>query len=95
MKRESAAMDRMLALTLKIGAYSSFACIVAGLALRFVTGFADKITLAGFLILLATPGLRIIVAGIEFLREREFKCVLVSLGVLAVIVLAYVLGIQA
>jgi uncharacterized membrane protein len=93
--RRDTAMDKMLSLTLKIGAYASFACIVAGLALHSVTRFAGKITVAGFLILLATPGLRIIVAGAQFLREREFKYVLVSLGVLSIIVLAYVLGIQA
>ncbi len=94
MKRD-AVTEKALALTLKIGAYSSFACIVAGLALHSVTRLAGKITVAGFLILLATPGLRIIVAGIEFLRAREFKYVLVSLGVLSIIVLAYVLGVQA
>jgi uncharacterized membrane protein len=93
MKRD-AAMDRVLSLTLKIGAYSAFACIAIGLALHSVVGVADKITVIGFKILLGTPGLRIIVAGIQFLRERESKYVLVSLGVLAVIVLAYVLGVQ-
>jgi uncharacterized membrane protein len=93
MKRD-AAMDRVLSLTLKIGAYSAFACIATGLALHSVVGVADKITVTGFKILLGTPGLRIIVAGIQFLHEREFKYVLVSLGVLAVIVVAYVLGIQ-
>lgn len=94
MKRD-AAMDRVLSLTLKIGAYSAFACIVAGLALHRVITFADTITVTGFKILLGTPGLRIIVAGIQFLRECDFRYVLVSLGVLAVIVLAYVLGVQA
>jgi uncharacterized membrane protein len=95
MMRESPATDKALALTLKIGAYSAFACIVAGLALHSVTRLSDKITVAGFLILLATPGLRIVVAGIQFLRAREYRYVLISLGVLAIIVLAYVLGIQA
>jgi uncharacterized membrane protein len=94
MKRDTA-MDRVLSLTLKIGAYSAFACIAVGLALHSVAGVADKITVTGFKILLGTPGLRIIVAGIQFLHEREFKYVLVSLGVLAVIVMAYVLGVQA
>lgn len=94
MKRDLA-MDKALSLTLKIGAYSAFACIVAGLALHSVAGFADKITVLGFKILLGTPGLRIIMAGIQFFREREYKYVLVSLGVLVVIVTAYVLGVQA
>ncbi len=94
MKRDPA-MDRMLSLTLKIGAYSAFACIVVGLSLHSVAGLADKITVIGFKILIGTPGLRIIVAGIQFLRGREFRYVLVSAGVMAVIVTAYVLGVQA
>jgi uncharacterized membrane protein len=95
MKPETPATERMLALTLKIGAYSAFACIVAGLAAHYFAVWGDKITTTGFLILLATPGLRIVVAGIQFFRGRERKYALVSLGVLAVIVVAYVLGIQA
>ncbi|HEY6273218.1 MAG TPA: DUF1634 domain-containing protein [Terriglobales bacterium] len=95
MKRENAATDHALALTLKIGAYSAFACILGGLLLNFTGRWGHPITVAGFVILLATPGLRIIVAGVQFLREREYKYVLISLGVLAVIITAYVLGIQA
>jgi Protein of unknown function (DUF1634) len=94
MKRDLA-MDKVLALTLKVGAYSAFACIVAGLALHSVAPVGDKIAVLGFKILLGTPGVRIIMAGIQFLREREYKYVLISLGVLAVIVTAYVLGVQA
>jgi uncharacterized membrane protein len=92
---ETPATERMLALTLKIGAYSAFACIVTGLVAHYFVGWGGKVTTMGFLILLATPGLRIVVAGIQFLRGREYKYALISLGVLAVIVLAYVLGIQA
>ena len=95
MNRESAATDHALALTLKIGAYSSFASIVAGMIFALILPFGNKITEIGFLILLVTPGLRIVVAGIQFLREHEFKYVAISAGVLAVIVTAYVLGIQA
>ncbi|HLW52600.1 MAG TPA: DUF1634 domain-containing protein [Candidatus Angelobacter sp.] len=93
MKRD-AALDRLLGLTLKTGAYLSFGCIVTGLSLRFVGSFADRITIAGFLILLATPGLRIVVAGIQFLRERDFKYAAVSAGVFAIMLLAFVLGIR-
>ena len=39
----------------------------------------------GILLLLVTPILRIIVAGIAFGLEREYKYVLISLGVLAVV----------
>jgi hypothetical protein len=36
-----------------------------------------------------------VVACIQFLHERDFKYALVSFGVLAIVVLAYVLGLQA
>ena len=93
MRRESAATDRILALTLKIGAYSAFACIVLGLALHYFAGFSNRVTTIGMIILLATPVVRIVVAGIEFLLERDFKYVLVSAGVLAIVLLAYWLGV--
>jgi uncharacterized membrane protein len=40
----------------------------------------------GILLLLVTPVLRIIVAGVAFGLERDYKYVLISLGVLAVVV---------
>jgi uncharacterized membrane protein len=95
MKPERAATDHILALTLKAGAYTAFALIVAGVVLQLVAPFGRKVTVAGVIVLLATPMLRIIVAGIQFLRERDMKYVLVSLGVLCIVVLAYFLGIQA
>src|SRR5436305_1345832 len=100
MSRQDVADVRVLSLTLKFGAYTAFALIVAGLALQFAVLrsanlWAVKVTTAGLLVLLATPVLRIIVACLQSLRERDFKYALVSFGVLAIVVLAYVLGIQA
>jgi uncharacterized membrane protein len=94
MSRQDVAADRVLSLTLKFGAYMAFALIVAGLALQFAVPWAMKVTKAGLLVLLATPVLRIIVACLQFLRERDFKYALVSFGVLAIVVLAYVLSVQ-
>ena len=94
MSRQDVAADKVLSLTLKFGAYTAFALIVAGLWLQFAVPWGIKVTTAGLLVLLATPVLRIIVACL-FLRERDFKYALVSFGVLAIVVLAYVLGIQA
>jgi uncharacterized membrane protein len=94
MSRQDVAADRVLSLTLKFGAYTAFTLIVAGLLLQFVAAWGIKVTAAGLLVLLATPVLRIIVAGLQFLRERDFRYALVSFGVLAIVVLAYVLGIQ-
>ena len=63
--------------------------------MQFAVPWGGKVAAAGLLVLLATPVLRIIVACLQFLRERDFKYALVSFGVLAIVVLAYVLGIQA
>ncbi|HET9838563.1 MAG TPA: DUF1634 domain-containing protein [Candidatus Angelobacter sp.] len=94
MNRQDLAADRVLSLTLKAGAYTAFALTVAGLLLQWATPWGSKMVTAGLLVLLATPALRIVVAGIQFLRERDFKYALVSLAVLAIVVLAYCLGIQ-
>jgi uncharacterized membrane protein len=94
MNREDIAADRALAVTLKAGAYIAFALVVAGLPLQRITPIGSKLTVAGVLVLLATPAVRIVVAGIQFLRERDFRYALVSLGVLCIVLLAYFLGIQ-
>lgn len=94
MSRQDVAADRVLSLTLKFGAYTAFALIVAGLVLQFAVPWGGKVAATGLLVLLATPVLRIIVACLQFLRERDFKYAVVSFGVLAIVVLAYVLGIQ-
>ena len=95
MNRQDVAADRVLSLTLKAGAYTAFALIVAGLLLHAVTPVGSKIAIAGLLVLLATPVLRIVAACIQFSRERDLKYALVSLGVLGIVILAYCLGIQA
>jgi uncharacterized membrane protein len=95
MSRQDIAADRVLSLTLKFGAYTAFALIAAGLVLQLTVPWGAKVAAAGLLVLLATPVLRIVVACLQFLRERDFKYALVSFGVLAIVVLAYVLGIQA
>ena len=95
MSRQDVAADRVLSLTLKLGAYTAFVLIVAGLILQLAVPWGAKVTAAGLLVLLATPALRIIVACLQFLRERDFKYALVSFGVLAIVVVAYMLGIQS
>ncbi len=94
MSRQDLAADRALSLTLKAGAYTAFALIVAGLLLQWATPWGIKVATAGLLVLLATPVLRIVVACIQFFRQHDFKYALVSLGVLSIVVLAYFLGIQ-
>ena len=95
MNRQDFAIDRMLSHTLKLGAYTALALVLAGLIWLHFAAWGSKVAAAGLLVLLATPALRIIVACIQFLHERDFKYALVSFGVLAIVVLAYVLGLQA
>ena len=87
--------DRVLSHTLKAGAYTAFALIVTGLLIQTFSSWGSKVAVAGLLVLLATPAIRVVVAGIQFLRERDFKFALVSLGVLTIVALAYLLGIRA
>ena len=94
MNRQDVAADRVLSLTLKLGAYTAFALIGAGILLQWIVSWGGKVAGAGLLVLLVTPMLRIVVACLQFLRERDFKYALVSFGVLAIVVLAYFLGIQ-
>jgi uncharacterized membrane protein len=95
MSRQDLAADRILSLTLKAGAYTAFALVVAGILLQWITPWGFQVATAGLLVLLATPAVRIVMAGIQFSRERDLKYALVSLGVLSIVVLAYFLGIKA
>ncbi len=84
---------RVLGLTLRLGAYGSVALIIAGTLLGFVhTGTGDVVLRAGFLLLMFTPALRIIVAGIVYLRERDYRYALVSLVVLTIVTATSVLA---
>jgi uncharacterized membrane protein (UPF0136 family) len=94
MSRQDFAADRVLSLTLKAGAYVAFALTVIALLMRWAAPWGAKLATAGLLVLLATPVLRIVVACIQFLRERDLKYALVSLGVLSIVILAYCLGIK-
>ena len=97
MSRQDVAVDRVLAFTLKAGAYTAFALILGGLVLHWALAsspWGGRLAAAGLIVLLATPGLRIVVACAQFFHERDLKYALVSLGVLSIVVLAYFLGIK-
>ncbi len=82
--------DRIVGLTLTIGAYLSIAVILLGLLRGWFTHFGTGITKLGILLLICTPAVRIVVAGLVFLREHDRRYALVSLGVLFVIVMTSV-----
>jgi uncharacterized membrane protein len=87
--------DRVVALVLRVGAFGCFFIMLAGLLLGFfVPGRVPQdIELAGVLLMLATPVARVAVAGVLFLRERDWKFGAISFGVLAVLLLSAVFGI--
>ena len=67
--------DRAVALVLRIGAFAAFFVMLAGvLAAVIVDGrIAARIELAGVMIMLITPVVRVFVAMVLFVREKDWK----------------------
>lgn len=93
-KREPG-LDRALAMVLRIGAFSAFFVMLAGvLAHIFVDGaISTRIELAGVLIMLVTPVVRVLVAMAMFFREKDWRYGWISVGVLLILLLGSVFGI--
>jgi uncharacterized membrane protein len=87
--------DRIVALVLRVGAFSCFFVMLAGLIVGlFVHGRIPLgIERAGVLLMLATPVVRVIVACFLFFREKDWKYGWISLGVLVILMLGTVFGI--
>jgi uncharacterized membrane protein len=89
------AFDRAVALVLRVGAFGCFFIMLVGLLIGlFVPGRIPLlIERAGVLLMLATPVVRVLVAGVLFLRERDWKYGAISFGVLTILLLGAVFGI--
>jgi uncharacterized membrane protein len=89
------AFDRVVALVLRVGAFTCFFVMLTGLLLGlFIHGsLPEDIERAGVLLMLATPVVRVLVAGILFLREKDWRYGAISLGVLTILLLGAVFGI--
>src|SRR4029077_10391044 len=87
--------DRVVALVLRVGAFGCFFIMLAGLLIGlFVPGrVPGEVERAGVLLMLATPVVRVAVAGVLFLREKDWKYGAISLGVLTILLLSAVFGI--
>lgn len=87
--------DRIVALVLRVGAFSCFFVMLAGLITGlFIHGRIPLgIERAGVLLMLATPVVRVIVACFLFFREKDMKYGWISLGVLVILMLGTVFGI--
>ena len=89
------AFDRVVALVLRVGAFGCFFIMLAGLQIGlFIPGRIPlAIERAGVLLMLATPVVRVMVAGVLFLREKDWKYGAISFGVLTILLLGAVFGI--
>ena len=89
------AFDRVVALVLRVGAFTCFFVMLTGLLLGlFIHGsLPEDIERAGVLLMLATPVVRVLVAGILCLREKDWRYGAISLGVLTILLLGAVFGI--
>ncbi|HXM67020.1 MAG TPA: DUF1634 domain-containing protein [Candidatus Acidoferrum sp.] len=88
-------LDRVVALVMRVGAFGSFFIMLAGLLLGlFVEDpIAAHLERLGVLLMLATPVVRVVVAGILFLRESDWKYGAISFGVLTILLLSALFGI--
>src|ERR1700731_4548998 len=88
-------LDRVVALVLRLGAFGSFFIMLAGLLLGLSVQdtVATRLERAGVLLMLGTPFVRVVVAGILFLREKDWKYGAISFGVLTILLLSALFGI--
>jgi uncharacterized membrane protein len=89
------AFDRAVALVLRVGAFGCFFIMLAGLLLGlFLHGrIPSTVERAGVLLMLATPVVRVAVAGVLFLKEKDWKYGAISFGVLTILLLGALFGI--
>ena len=89
------AFDRAVAMVLRIGAFSCFFIMLAGLMDGLFAGghSAPTIERAGVLLMLGTPVTRVIVACFLFFRKKDYRYGWISLGLLVILMLGSVFGI--
>jgi uncharacterized membrane protein len=86
--------ERLIANTLKAGAYLSFALLLVGVGAMFARlDIGVSFSRIGIIALLIAPVLRILAAMVMYVKERDTKMILVSLWILAVIGLSAFAGI--
>jgi uncharacterized membrane protein len=93
-KREPA-FDSAIALVLRIGAYTGFFVMLAGVVAQLVVDgtIAARIEVTGVLVLLVTPVVRVVVAMVLFFREKDWRYGWISAGVLLILLLGSLFGI--
>jgi hypothetical membrane protein len=92
----TARSERFIALTLRVGAYGSFALLLVSIATALI-GQEDIALLfakAGIIFLMATPTVRIIAALAMYIAARDKRMIAVSLGVLTIVVVSSIVGLK-
>lgn len=94
-ERREPGFDRALALVLRIGAFAGFFVMLAGVVAHILVDgtISTRIELAGVLIMLVTPVIRVLVAMVLFFREKDWRYGWISAGVLLILLLGSVFGI--
>ena len=86
--------ERLIANTLKGGAYASFVLLLFGVGLTLAKQpIGMTISRYGVIALLAAPVMRILAAVAMYAKERDTKMILVSLWILAVIACSALAGV--
>ena len=88
------AIELILAKTLRIGSIIAAILLALGIGAFFFGGavLAPKLITAGILVLLCTPVMRVIAAGVIFIKEGEYHFALFSLVVLCALLIGAILG---
>jgi uncharacterized membrane protein len=84
-RRDLSALELAIGRVLRIGIMASSACLAAGLLLTLVGygGNAARAVLsAGLIVLLATPAARVVISVVEYIRDRDWPFVALTLTVL-------------
>jgi len=84
-ERDAGHLELIIGRVLRLGTATSSTCFAAGLSLMILGrggGLARVLLPAGLIILLATPATRVIVSVVEYVRERDWLFVALTLTVL-------------
>jgi len=88
------AIELILARVLRIGSVIAGVLLAAGIGAMLVTGTTSphRLITAGLITLLLTPVLRVLVAGVVFVKERDWLFALFCLVVLCALTAGVTLG---
>lgn len=88
-------IELVLARLLRVGSFIAAVLLAAGIGIMLLLGHgrgASRLITAGLVVLMATPIMRVLTAGLIFLRERDWRFALFCLVVLCSLMLGITLG---